>query len=100
MTREEAIKYIKSADNKGKVVEITFLKADASVRRMNVLVGGDPSVLVNDPIKKPKPRPENIVGVYDNDVKQYRSFDSARLMAVKIDGVETSFPPVTPPKSE
>jgi hypothetical protein len=91
MTREQAIAYLKSKDNVGQVIPIVFLKGDGTERKMNVLIGGDPTVLVNNPMKIGKPKPEGVVGVYDNDIKQYRSFNNDKLLSVTIGGVTHSF---------
>lgn len=91
MTREQAIAYLKSKDNVGQVIPIVFRKGDGTERNMNVLIGGDPSVLVNNPMKIGKPKPEGVVGVYDNDIKQYRSFNNDKLLSVTIGGVTHKF---------
>ncbi len=91
LTREQAIAFLKNKDNAGQVVPIVFLKADGTERKMNVLIGGDPTILVNNPMRAGKPKPENVVGVYDNDIKQYRSFNNDKLVSVTIGGVTHTF---------
>ncbi len=91
LTREQAIAFLKSADNVGQVIPIVFRKTDGTDRAMKVKIGGDPSVLVNNPMKIGKPKPEGVVGVYDDDLKQYRSFRNENLLSVTISGVTHTF---------
>lgn len=89
MTKDEAINAIKNPANNGKTAEIVFLKADNSVRRMSILIGGDTTTLVNNPMKVGKPKPPNVVTVYEkggSDGDGWKAFNKDRLLSVIFEG--------------
>ena len=78
--RNEAVRLLSST--KGKFFGVKFTKKDGSERIMNC------KKLVKKAIKgSGKQHPNNIIPVYSNNDRSYRSFDINRLIELRINNV-------------
>jgi hypothetical protein len=88
MKRSEVLDYIKK-NHKGRCFGLAFVKADGTIRRMNArkkhvasLKGGEY-----------KGKNPDVMPVYDNNNKAWRSFDVNRLLELHMNGKKFRWKP-------
>lgn len=86
MKLAEALEWIKNHPRIDFAVK--FLKKDNSIRLMNCKSEFDDGNLVKNPLlpRAVDFKANDLIPVYDTDVKGYRSFSTTRLVSIKIDG--------------